>query len=97
MDCEDNECALDLMPKQIKKHALWDTKDQFQFNDHSTTKIHTEVYDLNYNKCNEEWTIRSKTKDGGEDRIKVNKVQDKGEPGMDAGDYIEVKIYCIGY
>jgi len=55
------------------------------------------VYDLNYNKCNEEWTIRSKTKDGGEDRIKVNKVQDKGEPGMDAGDYIEVKIYCIGY
>ena len=66
-------------------------KGQFQFNDHANTKIHAVVYDLSYSRFSEEWTIRGKTKDGTE-RIMV-KVEDNGEPGVGAGDYIKVWIY----
>ena len=70
----------------VAQGKLCDYKGQFQFNDHADTKIHADVLGLLELGETCAW-FRGKTSD--EDELYVY-VEDKGQPGADPGDYIEI-------
>jgi len=63
-------------------------KGQFQFNDHSGTKIHAVVMDLDQVGSNT-YKIEGIDKKSGEDIVVY--VKDLGQPGADPGDWIKIE------
>ena len=85
-DQNGNKCTLGFNAQADDETG--EAKGQFQFNDHAGTKIHASVTGL-WELEGQYYIFWGETKDGEYVGVEV---QDLGEPGVDAGDNVWVRI-----